>query len=89
MACDLVGVAGFEPAASSSRSQVHRSPRWAKLVAGLLRVSIDVRGSPPRCVAIVTQIVTRWLDERLDSRSVAVLDELYFEVMATCASALK
>jgi hypothetical protein len=45
--------------ASSSRSQVHRSPRWAKFVAGLLRLSIDVRGSSHKNSAVVTQLVTR------------------------------
>ena len=54
-----VGVAGFEPAASSSRSQVCRSTRRRFLWAGLLRLSMVVRGSPWMNVVIVTQLVTR------------------------------
>jgi hypothetical protein len=52
-------------AASSSRSQVHRSQRRAKLVSGLLRLSTHVRGSPCKSLAVVTQLVTRRLDDWL------------------------
>src|SRR5262245_36784800 len=55
----LVGVAGFEPAASSSRSQVRSFLSWACLGAGLVSLSADVRRSPCRDVATVTQLVTR------------------------------
>jgi putative acetyltransferase len=56
---DLAGVAGFEPAASSSRSQVHKSPRRAYLRADLLGLSGNVRRGPCRDGAIVTQLVTQ------------------------------
>jgi len=55
----MVGVAGFEPAASSSRSQVHSFSCWAFMGAGLVSLSANVRRSPCRDVAIVTQLVTR------------------------------
>ena len=55
----LVGVAGFEPAASSSRSQVHRSASRSCPGTGLPRLSVGVRGSPPTNLVIVTQLVTR------------------------------
>jgi hypothetical protein len=55
----MVGVAGFEPAASSSRSQVHRSSSRPYLRADLLRLSMVVRGSPCKDAAIVTQLVTQ------------------------------
>ncbi len=63
----LVGVAGFEPAASSSRSQVHRSQSRPYLWVVLLRLSMVVRGSPCKDVAIVTQLVTRggWGDHQV------------------------
>ena len=50
---------GFEPAASSSRSQVHRSSCRAYLPAGLLGVSVNVRRRPRKDRATVTQLVTR------------------------------
>ena len=53
-----VGVAGFEPAASSSRSQVYRSSGWAYLGADLWRVSVNVCGGPLRYEVVVTQLVT-------------------------------
>jgi hypothetical protein len=45
--------------ASSSRSQIHSSPCRAYLRADLYRVSVNVRGGPPRDAAIVTQVVTQ------------------------------
>ena len=59
-----VGVAGFETAASSSRSQVQ--VRAASVAAHLAcdRLSVDVRWRPPLSVAIVTQFVTRSLASR-------------------------
>jgi len=57
--CDLVGVAAFEPAASSSRTQVHRSAGRYYPWADLLRLSTVVRGSSWTNVAIVTQLVTQ------------------------------
>ena len=54
-----VGVAGFEPAASSSRSQVQT--RTASAAASLAwdRPSVGVRWRPPLSVAIVTHFVTQ------------------------------
>jgi hypothetical protein len=59
MLYELVGVAGFEPAASSSRSQV--ASRAASTAACLTweRPSIDVRWRSPLTMAIVTHLVTR------------------------------
>ena len=45
--------------ASSSRSQVHRSASRSYPWAGLLRLSMGVRGSPPTYAVIVTRLVTR------------------------------
>jgi hypothetical protein len=59
MACELVGVAGFEPAASSSRSQV---VVWTTSTAACLswdRSSVSIRWRPPMSVPIVTHLVTR------------------------------
>jgi hypothetical protein len=55
----LVGVAGFEPAASSSRSQVQT--RTASTAAFLAwdGPSVGVRWRPPLSVAIVTHFVIR------------------------------
>jgi hypothetical protein len=67
--CDLVGVAGFEPASSSSRSQLGL-PR-ACLVAWLVCGSVSgiVRRRPSLPPVIVTQLVTR-LDGTLGNREV-------------------
>jgi hypothetical protein len=54
-----VGVAGFEPAASSSRSQVVVSTASAASCLTWERPSVDVRWRPPLAVAIVTHLVTR------------------------------
>jgi hypothetical protein len=43
VACELVGVAGFEPAASSSRSQVAGPSPWGNGSGGLLVLSTYVR----------------------------------------------
>ncbi len=59
MPSDQVGVAGFEPAASSSRSQV---AVWTASAASCLtweRSSVSVRWRPPLALAIVTHLVTR------------------------------
>jgi hypothetical protein len=53
-----VGVAGFEPAASSSRSQVHRSARRVYPRLACWEPSMAVRASPRMNAAIVTQFVT-------------------------------
>ena len=45
MAFELVGVAGFEPVASSSPSQAHSFSCWAFIGAGLVSRSADVRRS--------------------------------------------
>ena len=57
--CDLVGVAVFEPAASSSRSQI--AERNATAVVNLTseRPSVNVRQRPVMYVPVVTQLVTR------------------------------
>jgi hypothetical protein len=59
-----VGVAGFEPAASSSRSQVQMSAASAAACLACGRPSVDVRWRPPLSVAIVTHFVTRPLASR-------------------------
>jgi hypothetical protein len=61
MPSDLVGVAGFEPAASSSRSQ--RKMQAARAAGGVTwgRSSIGVRWRPRLTVAIVTHLVARVL----------------------------
>jgi hypothetical protein len=59
-----VGVAGFEPAASSSRSQVASLSASAAARLAWDRPSVDVRWRPPLSVAIVTHFVTRWLVAR-------------------------
>ena len=58
-ASSWVGVAGFEPAASSSRSQV--VARTASVEAHLPwdKPSVSVCWRPPLSVAIVTHLVTR------------------------------
>ena len=58
MLSELVGVAGFEPAASSSRSQ--RAMRAARAAARLAweATSADVHWRPLLSVVIVTQLVT-------------------------------
>jgi hypothetical protein len=66
------GLAGFEPAASSSRSQVHTLPSSSYPRAGLARLSVGVRGSPPANVAIVTQLATRSVARPQDGRRPAV-----------------
>jgi hypothetical protein len=55
----LVGVAGFEPAASSSRSQV--PTRTARAATCLIweAASMAVRWRPPPVMAIVTHLDTR------------------------------
>jgi hypothetical protein len=59
MACELVGVAGFEPAASSSRSQVAVSTASAASYLTWERSSVSVRWRPLLALAIVTHLVTR------------------------------
>jgi hypothetical protein len=54
-----VGVAGFEPAASSSRSQVSGSAASTSACLTWERPSVDFRWGPPLVVAIVTHLVTR------------------------------
>jgi hypothetical protein len=58
MPSELVGVAGFEPAASSSRTQVQT---WTASAAASLawhRSSVSVRWRSPLAVAVVTHLVT-------------------------------
>src|SRR6516162_4148971 len=58
-----VGVAGFEPAASSSRSQVRR-PRWCGFsYLTWARASVSVRWCMWVCAAIVTQLVTQLVSQ--------------------------
>ncbi len=59
MPCDLVGVAGFEPAASSSRSK-HRTPgTWPLRPCDQHRQCIRVPWRTPVILAVVTQLVTQ------------------------------
>jgi hypothetical protein len=51
-----VGMAGFEPAASSSRSQVVMLTASASARLTSKSWSVDVRGCPPLAVAIVTHL---------------------------------
>jgi hypothetical protein len=63
-----VGVAGFEPAASSSRSQ-HAA--WHASIAAWLAciaASANVPVCPPWCWGIVTQLVTRRLQRKSASK---------------------
>jgi len=59
MPSELVGVAGFEPAASSSRSQVAERATSAAARVPCSRPSMCVRWRPQLSVAIVTHFVTR------------------------------
>ena len=59
MPSELVGVAGFEPAASSSRSQVEARTASAEARVACGGPSVDARWRPPLAVAIVTHFVTR------------------------------
>jgi len=54
-----VGVAGFEPAASSSRSQVAVRAACAAACLTWERPSVSVYWRPPLAVAVVTHLVTR------------------------------
>ena len=54
-----VGVAGFEPAASSSRSQIAVRAASAAVRLTWERPSVNVRQRPVMNVPIVTQLVTR------------------------------
>src|SRR5712691_11197008 len=60
--CDLdflaVGVTGFEPAASSSRSQDATWSPWAGTSLACTTASASVRRDPPLCQVVVTQLVT-------------------------------
>ena len=64
MAAELVGVPGFEPAASSSRSQVPVRATSAAACLTWEAPSVDVRWRPLLSVAIVTHLVTRLLASR-------------------------
>ncbi len=55
-----VGVAGFEPAASSSRSQVQTRTASAAARLAWDRPSVGVRWRPPLAVAIVTWSLSRF-----------------------------
>jgi hypothetical protein len=58
-ASELAGVAGFEPAASSSRSQVQMPPASAASCLTWDRTSVSVRGRPTLAMAIVTHLGTQ------------------------------
>ena len=60
MPSELVGVAGFEPAASSSRSQVQTGATCGLARVACARPSVGVRRRPPSAVAIVTHFVTQY-----------------------------
>ena len=59
-----VGVAGFEPAASSSRSQVAVRAARAAACLNWQRSSVSVRWRPRLAVVIVTHLVTRSFGSR-------------------------
>jgi hypothetical protein len=59
MPSELVGVAGFEPAASSSRSQVAAQTACARAYLAWERPCVSVRWRPLVEMAIVTHLVTR------------------------------
>jgi hypothetical protein len=59
-----VGVAGFEPAASSSRSQRAMQRASTLTLSDLLSSSVDVRRRPLALSIVVTQLVTRPRSER-------------------------
>jgi hypothetical protein len=59
MPSELVGVAGSEPAASLSRSQVPAQTASAAARLAWDTPSVDVRWRPPLAVAIVTHFVTQ------------------------------
>ena len=61
MPSKLVGVAGFEPAASSSRSQVAVPTASGAACLTWERPSVSVRWCPLLAVVIVTHLVTRSL----------------------------
>ena len=63
-----VGVAGFEPAASSSRSQVAVLTTSVAACLTWDRPSVSVRWRPLLVVVIVTQLVTRSLAGRCRER---------------------
>jgi hypothetical protein len=69
MPSELVGVAGFEPAASSSRSQLAMRTTTASACLTWELPSIGVRWRPLLSVVIVTHLVTRSLDLRSSSDS--------------------
>jgi hypothetical protein len=79
-ASELVGVAGFEPAASSSRSQVAQRLINALLCLTWGRASVDVRWRPQPSVVIVTQLVTRSFTDRFASVYVVGLYGPYSDV---------
>jgi hypothetical protein len=59
MACDLVGVAGFEPTASSSRSTPARLVSCSDMPPELGISSAVIRAGPSASGSVVTQFVTQ------------------------------
>jgi hypothetical protein len=64
----LVGVAGLDPAASSSRSQVLAGTASRAALLAWDRPSMSVRWRPPVSMVIVTHLVTRSLASRYRDR---------------------
>jgi hypothetical protein len=64
-----VGVAGFEPAASSSRSQVTESVGSASAFLTCNASSISVPWRPSLATAVVTHLVTQALSSSRDRRT--------------------
>jgi hypothetical protein len=76
MASELVGVAGFEPAASSSRSQVAVAAASAAAYLNWKLSSAGVRWCPLLARGVVTHLVTRfrggfWLITRTQTTGMA------------------
>jgi hypothetical protein len=77
----LVGVTGFEPATSSSRSKVPCSSTSASALVSAVAVSVDVRACTRLCVQVVTQFVTH--HGRLAVRAAGVFLPHYHGEVAT------
>lgn len=56
--CFTVGLAGFEPTTSSSRSNLGGGSTFGRGTSHLLRSSADVRACPLVCLGVDTQLDT-------------------------------
>jgi hypothetical protein len=73
MACELVGVAGFEPAASSSRSHLATSTATAWSCPTWAASSANVRCCLPLMIPMVTRLVTRLQRAALEAQALNYL----------------